>query len=62
MRTALSASRVKLGPTQASSIVITGMRFASNRIRGDFSEGGDSGSAVMDHNNNIVGLLFGGGR
>jgi hypothetical protein len=26
-----------------------------------FSEGGDSGAAVMDHSNNIVGLLFGGG-
>lgn len=27
----------------------------------EFSVGGNSGSAVMDHNNRIVGLLFGGG-
>lgn len=42
-------------------------RYYRNSIRieadsGDFSKGGDSGSAVMDHNNNIVGLLFGGGE
>ena len=42
-------------------------RYYRNSIRidadsGDFSQGGDSGSAVMDHNNNIVGLLFGGGE
>jgi hypothetical protein len=43
-------------------------RYYMNSIRidsedsSDFSQGGDSGSAVMDHNNNIVGLLFGGGE
>jgi hypothetical protein len=42
-------------------------RYYRNSIRidadsGDFSQEGDSGSAVMDHNNNIVGLLFGGGE
>jgi hypothetical protein len=42
-------------------------RYYQNAIRidassGDFSQAGDSGSAVMDTHNNIVGLLFGGGK
>jgi hypothetical protein len=30
-------------------------------IQGDFSDGGDSGSAILDTENRVVGLLFAGG-
>jgi hypothetical protein len=35
-------------------------RFTDQLLAGDMSQGGDSGSAVLDGNNNIVGLLFAG--
>ncbi len=34
--------------------------FTDQLLAGAMSQGGDSGSAVLDHNNNIVGLLFAG--
>jgi len=35
-------------------------RFADQLMAGAMSQGGDSGSAVLDNNNNLVGLLFAG--
>ena len=35
-------------------------QFTDQLIAGDMSQGGDSGSAVLDMDNNIVGLLFAG--
>jgi len=35
-------------------------RFTDQLMAGEMSQGGDSGSAVLDNNNNLVGLLFAG--
>ncbi len=34
--------------------------FTDQLMAGAMSQGGDSGSAVLDNNNNLVGLLFAG--
>jgi len=35
-------------------------RFSDQLLAGPMSQGGDSGSAVLDNSNNLVGLLFAG--
>jgi hypothetical protein len=35
-------------------------RFTDQLVAGPMSQGGDSGSAVLDNNNRLVGLLFAG--
>lgn len=47
-------SDVQYGPGQVA-------RFTDQLMAGNMSQGGDSGSAVLDSNNRLVGLLFAGG-